>query len=121
VIDLKAQVSKSLLLFTPYAGLGASIGFGRAGGGFESELVGITEQDIADFNEAAALLGDDAPYLPELTDNGFYVSAPMGSGWAMRVYGGLSINLLLVRLDVTAMYDFIGRNFGATLGLRVQL
>jgi hypothetical protein len=120
VIDLKAQVSKNLMLFTPYAGFGASLGFGRAGGGFESELVGIDQDDIDAFNEAAEALAPDQ-VIPELSTDGFYASAQMGSGWALRVFGGVSINLLVVKLDITGMYDFLGSNFGATVGLRVQL
>ena len=121
VIDLKAQVSKNLLLFTPYAGFGASLGFGRAGGGFEADLSGIDQAAIDEFNAAAEQLGQDAIVLPEFVDGGFYVSAPMTGGWAFRAFGGVSINLLVVKLDLTAMYDFIGLNFGATVGLRVQL
>jgi hypothetical protein len=120
VIDLKAQVSKNLLLFTPYAGFGASLGFGQAGGGFESRLISPSQEEIDAFNEAAANQGSDT-VIPEFTENGFYVFAPMGSGWAFRAYGGVSINLFVVKLDITGMYDFIGSNFGATLGLRLQL
>ena len=121
VIDLKAQISKNLLLFTPYAGFGASLGFGRAGGGFEASLDGIDQADIDAFNAAATALGQDAVVLPEFVDGGFYVSAPMADGWAFRVFGGTSINLVVVRLDLTGMYDFLGNNFGASVGLRVQL
>ncbi|HKJ85014.1 MAG TPA: hypothetical protein VKA06_03005, partial [Spirochaetia bacterium] len=38
VIDLQAQASKKILLFTPFVGAGASIGFGSAGGGLSSNL-----------------------------------------------------------------------------------
>ena len=120
VIDLKAQVSKGLLFFRPYAGLGASVGFGRAGSGFESELIGITAEEIALINEAAELLGSDA-VIPELSGTSFYLSAPMTGGWSFRAFGGVSINLLIVKLDINAMYDFIAGNYGATVGLRVQL
>lgn len=120
VIDLKAQVSKGLLFFRPYAGLGASVGFGRAGSGFESTLVGITEDEIAEINAAAEELGADA-IIPELSGTSFYLSAPMTGGWSFRAFGGVAINLLIVKLDFTAMYDFLAGNYGATVGLRVQL
>ncbi len=120
VIDLKAQVSKGLLFFRPYAGVGASVGFGRAGSGFESTLEGISEAEIAEINEAAALLGSDE-VIPELSGTSFYLSAPMTGGWSFRAFGGVSINLLIVKLDINAMYDFLAGNYGATVGLRVQL
>lgn len=120
VIDLKAQVSKQLLLFRPYAGLGASIGFGSAGSGFEAKLNGITEEEVAAINAWAEGQGLEAP-LPELSDSSFYVNASMGQGWAVRAYGGFSIELLIVKLDLTGMYDFLGNNFGVTIGTRIQL
>ncbi|TFH03876.1 MAG: hypothetical protein E4H09_04495 [Spirochaetales bacterium] len=80
----------------------------------------VTPEEIAAFNDAAALV-DDAPTIPELSNTGFYVSAPMTGGWAFRAFGGISLNLIIVNLDITGMYDFIGNNFGATVGLRVQL
>jgi hypothetical protein len=121
VIDLKAQVSKGLLLFRPYLGVGASIGFGSAGAGYESEVVtNLTDEDIAEINTWAESAGYEAP-LPELSDSSFYVNAPMTGGWAFRAYGGLSINLLIVKIDVTGMYDFLGNNYGLTLGARLQI
>lgn len=122
VLDLKAQVSKSLLLFRPYAGLAASIGFGRAGSGFESELIGTvpTEAEIAAINEAAALMDSDLT-IPEISGTSFSLSAPMTGGWSFRAFGGVAINILIVKIDITAMYDFIAGNYGATVGLRVQL
>ncbi len=120
VLDLKAQVSKGLLLFRPYAGLAASIGFGRAGSGFESELLGITQEEIDEINAAAELLGRDLT-IPELSGTSFSLSAPMTGGWSFRVFGGVAINILIVKIDLTAMYDFLAGNYGATVGLRVQL
>lgn len=120
VIDLKAQVSKGLLFFRPYAGVGASIGFGRAGSGFESTLEGITQAEIDEINAAAELLGA-GEIIPKLSGTSLYLSAPMTGGWSFRAFGGVSLNILVVKLDLTAMYDFLAGNYGATVGLRVQL
>jgi hypothetical protein len=120
VIDLKAQVSKSLLLFRPFVGVGASIGFGSAGAGFESDLTGIDSEDIEAINTWAEAQGLDSP-LPSLSSKSFYVNASMGNGWAFRAFGGLGIDLLIVKIDITGMYDFLGANYGVTLGARVQL
>jgi len=120
VLDLKAEVSKGLLLFRPYAGVGASIGFGRAGSGFESTLTGITPEEIDQINAAAELLGADQ-VIPELSGTSFYLSAPMTGGWSFRAFGGVALNILIVKLDINAMYDFLAGNLGGTVGLRIQL
>ena len=39
----------------------------------------------------------------------------------MRLYGGVSVNLFIVKIDVTGMYDLLGGNYGLTLGTRIQL
>ena len=120
VVDLKAQVSKNLLIFRPYAGVGAAIGFGRAGGGFESALVSPGQDEIDAINEAAEALGSEDT-IPDISDLGFSLSAPMPADWAFRAYGGIGISILIVKLDIMVMYDFIGSNFGGNIGLRVQL
>ncbi|MFW5850428.1 MAG: hypothetical protein ACOCXN_11750 [Spirochaetota bacterium] len=120
VIDLQVQASKKILLFTPYLGAAASIGLGQAGGGLYSELESDIEPDDYDaINQAAEAQGLDT--LPELGENGFSVTADMPAGWSFRAFGGFSINLLIVKVDITGMYDFLGNNFGVTLGTRVQL
>ncbi|HKJ86200.1 MAG TPA: hypothetical protein VKA06_08990, partial [Spirochaetia bacterium] len=123
VVDLQAQASKKILLFTPFVGAGASIGFGSAGGGLRSELVTsptqLTDADYAEINAALAEQGGET--LPALGENGFSVTSDMPAGWAFRAYGGVGINLLIVKIDITGMYDFIGQNYGLTVGARVQL
>jgi hypothetical protein len=119
-IDLKAQVSKNVLFFRPYAGVGAGLGFGRAGGGFEAELVSPSEAELEEIKTIIETY-DLEQTIPEFNDEGFYVSAPMPADWAFRVYGGVGINILVVKLDIMAMYDFLGENFGGSVGLRVQL
>lgn len=120
VIDLKAQVSKGLLIFRPYAGVGASLGFGRAGSGFEATLEGITPEQIDQANALAELLGSEE-VIPDLTETSLYFSAPMTGGWSFRAYGGVALNILIVKLDINAMYDFLAGSYGATVGLRIQL
>ena len=43
------------------------------------------------------------------------------SGWAFRTFGGLSINLLALRVDATGMYNISDGSFGASVGVRIQL
>ncbi|TVQ27609.1 MAG: hypothetical protein EA382_03255 [Spirochaetaceae bacterium] len=121
VIDLKAHASWNLLLFTPYVGAGASLGFGSAGGALRSEIKSpnFDDQDWADINAALVAAGEGP--LPEFSTDGFSVTADMTGGWAMRLYGGVSVNLFILKVDVTGMYDLVGRNYGLTLGTRIQL
>jgi hypothetical protein len=120
VIDLKAQVSKSLLIFTPYLGLGASYGFSSAGGGLESSLLidgtEPTQAEIDDYNELLEAAHQDVV----LSDEGFLVQTD-ANGWSFRTFGGVSFNLFVVRLDLTGMYNFTSGDFGGSLGVRVQL
>jgi hypothetical protein len=43
------------------------------------------------------------------------------NSFAFRLFGGSSINILVLRLDFGVMYDFIGQNLGGTIGARIQL
>ncbi len=121
IIDITAQVSKKLLLFTPYVGFGGAVGFGSAGGGFTADLTttpNLTAEQLDEVNDLLEESGEGT--LPRFGENGFDVTAEMPAGWAFRVYAGTSINLLLLKIDVTAMYDFIGENLGVTIGTRLQ-
>jgi len=57
---------------------------------------------------------------PELSADGFLVKAE-ANGFSTWVYGGTSINLFFLRLDLSAMYNFIGGGWGASANVRVQL
>lgn len=116
VIDLKAQASKSILFLTPYAGFGASIGLGDAGGAIRSTI------DYDDLTQSQIdAIRDSGTEIPDLDPDGIAITSTMTDGWAFRAYGGVSFNLLLLKVDVTGMYDFVGQNYGLTLGTRIQL
>ncbi len=130
-LDMKAQLSKKLFIITPYIGAGASLGFGSAGGGLGADIsiVGpdggeLTDAQIEELNqqaqEYAGLLGEDAPSIPEIDPQGFYLNAPMTAAWTFRAYGGMSINLLILKIDATVMTDFQG-SYAVSLGTRIQL
>jgi len=120
VIDLKAQVSKSLLIFTPYLGLGGSYGISGAGGGLKSTLLidgaEPTQAQIDEYNDLLEASDSDV----RLSNQGFVVQAD-ANGWSFRAFGGASINLLIIRLDLTGMYNFTSGDFGGSVGVRVQL
>jgi hypothetical protein len=149
VIDFKAQVSKKLLLlFTPYVGVGASYGRSRAGGGIYSGMT-VNQTGDADGDDGSGNYDEmnqdlqnaiemyeqmqDAGYTPpagmedlsgmSIPDpsvaDGFVVDQWV-NGWGFRVYGGLSINLWVLKIDASIMYDIIARSLGAQAGIRLQ-
>ncbi len=113
-IDFKLQASKSLMIITPYAGLGYAYGWSKAGGGVSSDITfggPLTEDQIRTALEAAG-------YDVELSGDGFAILAE-ASGGSLRAYGGLSVNLFILKLDLNAMYNLSTASLGATLNARV--
>lgn len=115
-IDLKAQVSKSLLIFTPYLGVGAAYGMSKAGYFVKSNITttGGTYEDIINALKA----NDITP--PDISATGIS-SYFANNGWAFRAFGGLSLNILVLRVDVTGLYNFSDGSYGGSLGVRFQL
>ena len=112
-VDFKLQASKSLLIITPYAGLGYAYGWSKAGGGVSSDITfaGATEDQIRDALEAAG-------YDVELSSDGFAILAE-SSGGSLRAFAGLSVNLFILKLDLNALYNVSTASLGASLNARV--
>jgi len=113
VLDFKVQASRSLLVVTPYVGLGLSHGWSRVSYGVDAGIAttGINE------GQAREILGQ---YGIDLGTGGF--SSEVGiNGWSVRAFGGISLNLMVLRLDFTALYNFRDGNLGATIGARIQI
>ena len=122
-IDVHAQISKSILILTPYLGLGASYAQSSAGYKITSKLDDTSKTTL----KTAGV---------NLEDEGFS-SIKKAEGWGYRAFGGISFNLAFIRLDLTAMYSFGGDaekiskmfngtkdfegNFGVTFGIRFQI
>lgn len=123
VIDLKAQISKSLLIITPYLGLGAAYGTSTAGGGLTSQLLyngnPISQSQIDQIIQAFQAAGQPVP--SQLNSQGIIVQKSSIPGWAFRTYGGLSLNLAVIKIDLTGMYNFTSNSWGGSVGLRFQL
>jgi hypothetical protein len=125
-IDLKAQVSKSFLIITPYLGLGASWAASKVGYELNSKITyGGTALDQAGVDAInTALNAADKPTI-DRNGGGFSSYKENPNGWSLRAFGGLSINMAVIRLDLTGMINFLDLNnyaaFGATLGVRFQL
>jgi hypothetical protein len=103
VLDLKLQASKGLLFFRPYAGLGYSYSMATAGGGFNAVVSStLTDAELELLQEAYGL---------EIEDNSFLINSE-ANGHSFRAYGGVGINLLLLRLDLNVLYGFQTKTLG---------
>lgn len=125
VIDLKAQFSlKFLWLLTPYIGVGGSYARATAGGGFLTRLLDgngneVTENDptLMMIQDYLATIGEE---LPLSSLGGFNVQSYV-NGWSFRAFGGLSVNIWVLKVDASIMYNFLDGSLGATAGIRLQL
>jgi hypothetical protein len=120
-LDFKAQISKSFLIITPYMGVGVSLAWSKAGYGIDSAAtldnkpIGSAEKEtVAQYLSGAGLEGLD------LEKDGLS-SMIKNFGANYRVFGGLSFNLAVIRLDITGLYSFADKNYGFSLGARFQL
>jgi hypothetical protein len=111
-LELKAQVSKKLLIITPYLGLGLNYAWTSAGYEVKGKL--DYPAGFQDALVAAGITGID------LDGKSGFSSIQETSGLGFRVFGGLAFNIVVVKIDLTGMVDIHG-NFGASLGLRFQL
>ena len=126
VIDFKIQASKKLFIITPHVGLGLAYGTSSAGGGAETDVwyssnngvsyTPITQSQIDAIIAAFTALGQTPP---DLTTGGLLVESDT-KGWAMRAFGGLSVNLFMLKVDLSGMYNFTSKSLGAALNARIQ-
>jgi hypothetical protein len=125
-LDVKVQVSKNLLFFRPYLGLGYAFSRTSAGAGLESTVQisddggstynPITEAQIQAIKDYYAAQ-DQTP--PDLSAEGFLIQTAQ-NGWNPRVFGGMSMNILLLKLDINASFDPLTQQWGGTIGGRIQ-
>jgi hypothetical protein len=114
-LDFKAQVSKSFLILTPYAGLGASHAWSSAGYRVEAKF-----ESAPNTSTINAGLKDAGVEGIDFGGKGFSTIFEE-TGWSFRAFGGLSVNLALFRLDLTGLFNLLDHNYGVTLGGRFQL
>lgn len=117
VIEAKAQVSKKLLIFTPHLGIGAAYALGSSVGGGLLSTVAPEGPDSLEAIQTAFVAAGQAPP----TDLGFTVAAVAPAGWAFRVFGGTSIDLWLLRLDLDAYWNVLTNAYGGNVNFRFEL
>ena len=99
-IQAKAQASWNLAILTPHVGFGAAHGFSNAGGGLFSTLAYAGPNDLV----TAQQVFEDAGY-----------TVPTAEGL------GTAFNIFFVKLDLSAMYNFLSGAYGASANVRIQL
>jgi hypothetical protein len=117
VIDLKAQLSKDLVLFTPYAGVGASLAVTSAGGGLDAKVTQTSGADLTPGQIANIEAFTGESFNPS---QGFFVSSE-ANGWSFRAFGGVSVNVLMLKLDLTAMVNLVTGTYGGSISGRFQI
>lgn len=115
-IEFKSQFSFPFRIITPYAGAGLSYAWSRAGYRVSTPQLSI---ENGTFNNVQGVLLEKYN-LTYISDNGFETINKFNN-ISTRAFGGISVNMAFIRIDLTGMYEFIGGNFGATLGFRFQL
>ncbi|GHU23182.1 hypothetical protein FACS1894164_07050 [Spirochaetia bacterium] len=126
VIDAQAQVSIPIIIATPYAGLGVNYAWSNAGYNLKVST-DLSPTDKTTLENAGIDISDD---------KNFGKTSEVAPGLGFRVYGGISFNVTILKIDLTVMYNLgsdvndlgnlfsdIGQkgSLGATLGIRVQL
>jgi hypothetical protein len=119
--DFTLQVSKSLLFMRPYAGVGYSMGKSTVSGGLASTITyggtEINQTQIDDINAALAAAGQATA---EISADGIIFSAEDTTP-VLRVYGGLSFEIFVIKLDTTVTYVPATKSLGASAMVRFQL
>ena len=113
VFEAKAHVSFPLFIITPYAGLGVSYGWSKAGFNVRGDI------EVGDLGDLQEYL-DNAGLIPDVSSTGVRAYQEF-SGFNFRIYGGFSLNLFVIRLDLTGMYNLMDGSLGASVGVRFQL
>jgi len=110
-IEFKVQASFPFKIITPYAGAGISYAWSKAG----YKISGLSSQISDDYSEELDL------GVTKSSKDSFETIIEKNGSINTRIFGGFSINLAYVRLDLTGMYELLNKNFGATLGIRFQM
>lgn len=123
--DFTLQVSKSLLFLRPYAGVGYSLGKSTVSGGMRAPMVyndgtgpvTLDSAGVAQLKSDLAAAGID---VPDISADGFMFRSEDTSP-VLRVYGGLSFDIFVIKLDTTVTYVPVTKSLGASAMVRFQL
>lgn len=115
VLDLKAQVSKQILILNLSAGAGFSYGWSHAGGGITGSTVDVDGQEVD--SSIISTLGDLAGV--DIDTDGVTVESNV-SGGSFRFFGGAGLNLWLLKIDLGLLYAVPSNTLGGSVNVRLQ-
>jgi len=127
--DFTLQVSKKFLFIRPYLGTGLSVGKSTVNGGMAAAMlyddntgdatpaVAVTDAEVAAIKQALADAGLD---VPDISAAGFMFGSE-NSDPVIRLYGGFSLELLILSLDLQGTYVPSTKSLGASAMVRVEL
>lgn len=123
--DATLQVSKSFLFLRPYAGAGFSFGKSAVNGGIVASMryddgSGMADIDAQALQELKASLSEAGISVPDISADGFKFGADNNDP-VVRLYGGLSLDLLILMFDTQVTYVPKTKSLGATGTIRIQL
>ncbi|PKL25613.1 MAG: hypothetical protein CVV47_06050 [Spirochaetae bacterium HGW-Spirochaetae-3] len=127
--DFTLQVSKKFLFIRPYLGTGLSVGKSTVKGGMAASMVydpdtatASDEYILTDANLAAIKqsLADAGLDVPDISADGFMFGSE-NSDPVIRLYGGFSLELLILSLDLQGTYVPSTKSLGASAMVRVEL
>ncbi|NNM67254.1 MAG: hypothetical protein HKM06_04480 [Spirochaetales bacterium] len=115
--ELKAEVSKNLLIVTPYAGAAVSLSSINVNAAFNGTLEDSSGAVLTptEINQLSALSGVN------FSSNGITQGLSKTGIYGFRLWGGTSINIVLFKIDLKAFYTLPSGNLGAELGARFQM
>jgi len=114
-LEFKSQISFPLIIVTPYAGFGLGYAWSKAGYQVKSDvLIDGATPDQSDFDQLKQL------GVTGINENGFS-RIITDSGMTARLFGGISLNIALIKFDLTLMCNLMDSSFGGTFGIRFQL
>lgn len=118
--DATVQISKSLLILRPYLGAGFTMGLSSVTGGVNSSLSFLDNGSTSDYATLASQMQAYQMTPPTLSATGFTTTATSTTP-LFRLYGGLSFELLILKLDAQVLYVPQSGNLGGSLMARLQI
>ena len=120
VIDLKIQISKDIFILTPFVGVGLSYATSKSGGGLKSDVLfdghPITPSEIEGVEQYYASIDKT---VPDLSTKGILIEVD-SKGFAYRAFGGLSLKISVLRINLSGMYNFTSGALGGSLNTTIQ-
>lgn len=114
--DFKVQISKNLILLTPYLGGVVTVSGETLKGSINSTVTANgSALSPSDINQLNSLTGGS------FSSNGFSKTVSNSGLLGFKIYGGTSFNLTILKLDLQALYNLPTGNLGLSLGGRIQL